>query len=290
MNKYKRARQRAGYTQKELSAIIGVEASVLSRYELDEEHNKITPPEERKKAIADACGITLEFLEDERPNMMSLLTIEQKARFVEVVRFLDQNINKPHEICGNTHPFRYLLKARWVPIVQDAAYLDLFREVTHYVPSQYILMGNNLDLDSNVNPEDRLASEKLLEEKCREEDLALLSESLQNDCDTRIIEEDGIKRHYINIDGIDPYVQKALLLLVKTSKKANQKGLSITPVKGHEDTFDVWEKAYETPDGSSSSSWAIGMDMTVDEVEKLVDTYTPEKENPPQDQEDPEAE
>ena len=30
--------------------------------------------------------------------------------------------------------------------------------------------------------------------------------------------------------------------------------------------------------------------MTVDEVEKLVDTYTPEKENPPQDQEDPEAE
>lgn len=288
MNKYKRARQRAGYTQKELSNIIGVEASVLSRYELDAEHNKITPPEERKKAIADACGITLEFLEDEQPDRMSLLTIEQKARFAEVVRLLDQKINKPQEICGNTHPFRYLLKARWVPIVQDALYLDLFSKIIPYVPSQYILLGSNSTLDNNLSPEDRLAVNKLLDEKHREEDRMLLAESLQNGCDTKIIEEDGIKRHYINIDGIDPYVQKALLLLVKTSKKANQKGLTITPVKGHEDTFDVWEKVSD--DAYGSSAWAIGMDMTADEAEKLIDNYIPEKEEPPQDPEDPEAE
>lgn len=68
-------------------------------------------------------------------------------------------------------------------------------------------------------------------------------------------------------------------------EKAREKGLDVTL---SEQEFDVWEKAFESE--NSSSKYTIGVDLDAEEALSLVESYVPEKENPPQDQEDPEAE
>ena len=129
MNKYRRARERSGYTQKELGAIIGVEPSVISRYELDTAKNCIVPPTERKESIASACGIPLDFLENTNPALTVELDIGQKARFNHAVQLLNQGLSAhPEETkiqYGNAHPFMYLLKERWTPIIEDVYYLAM---------------------------------------------------------------------------------------------------------------------------------------------------------------------
>ena len=289
MNKYRRARERAGFTQKELSALIGVEASVLSRYELDGEANKINPPEERKRAIADFCGISYEFLEDESPSMMELLSVEQKARFTEIVKHLDRVINKPHILCGNPHPFRYLVKARWIPIVQDAAYIDRFRDILPNSNSTYILMGST-DSEPDLTLAGSKEADEFLNEKLRDNEKNTLMRTVLHSDETRIIEENGEKHLFLNIDDIDPEIQQALLILVRTSKKASEKGLTFKPVKQKPNLYDVWQDAAEAPDEPFSSAFTIGTDLSLEEAEKFVDGYNPEKENPPQNPEDPEAE
>lgn len=128
MNKYRRARERAGFTQKELSKMIGVEPSVISRYELEGESSSITPPQARRESLALACGVELDFLENNNPQLKSELTIEQRARFRKEVESLAEKYgHHPEQLMiqfGNKHPFQYLLKERWVPIVEDVYYLS----------------------------------------------------------------------------------------------------------------------------------------------------------------------
>ena len=69
-----------------------------------------------------------------------------------------------------------------------------------------------------------------------------------------------------------------------------QKGLKITPVRGSENKFDVWQDAAEAPDEPFSSAFTIRTDLSLEEAKKFVGAYDPEKEKPPQDQEDPETE
>ena len=128
MNKYRRARERAGFTQKELSKMIGVEPSVISRYELEGESNSITPPQARRENLARACGIDIEFLENNNPKLKSELTLEQKARFrKEIENLAEKYKHHPDYVrlqFGNSHPFQYMLKERWIPIVEDVYYLS----------------------------------------------------------------------------------------------------------------------------------------------------------------------
>lgn len=288
MNKYRRARERAGFTQKELSALIGVEASVLSRYELDEESNRINPPEERKRAIAEYCGIPLDFLEEENPKWMETLSVEQKARFIEVVKNLEQIINRPL-LYGNPHPFRYLLKPRWVPIVQDAFYIDLrFHDVLPTSNSTYILEGD-LGGNPDISPEDRLEYERTAAKREVEEEYFSTLHSDLRSAGARLVYRSDGKYLDINVDNIDPDILHALLVLIRVSKKASQKGLEVKPVKPNSNLFDVWEQTYESEDGLSSGWLAKGMDMTANEAENFIDSYVPEKENPSKDPEGPET-
>ena len=178
MNRYQRARERSGFTQKEFGELIGVEPSVISRYETDIIKNAIVPSKERRERMAAICGISLEFLENDNPKMKAPLTLTQSAKFREFLKEESNLVNLMQkdvviQIYGNVHPFRYLMRERWKPIVEDVYYFgfrlgrkvfdpDLFLEekvfpedITHSVTPAFVdptigLTDDELMLDADL--------------------------------------------------------------------------------------------------------------------------------------------
>lgn len=81
-----RLRKDKKWSQKELAAIIGTSGPVLGRYERDE----ITPSVEVAKKLAEAFGITLDFLVDETGAVAEVTDREMLNRITEI-NHLDQD-------------------------------------------------------------------------------------------------------------------------------------------------------------------------------------------------------
>ena len=245
MNRFQRAREMAGYTQKELAEKIGLKPGIISRYEAESD-SAVIPPFSRMQAIADACDLPISFLTD--PNLVfSPLNEEQAARFKREIAARKAVLSHwPEETVSNygtTHPFLYMLKDRWEPTLEDV----------HYVSKRY-------GIDSSLILNTVLPSETDLEAKLNEQ-LNILKQSFKsdengnviltipdfqfiqietylynkgfvvNEIDAKLFEESGIKvidenneKHlYLKIDDLDPAVIKALIILVKSNQSSNKK-------------------------------------------------------------------
>jgi transcriptional regulator with XRE-family HTH domain len=81
-----RLRKDKKWSQKELASIIGTSGPVLGRYERDE----ITPSVEVAKNLAEAFGVTLDFLVDETGAVAEVTDREMLNRITEI-NHLDQD-------------------------------------------------------------------------------------------------------------------------------------------------------------------------------------------------------
>lgn len=80
-----RLRKNKRWSQKELAAMIGTSGPVLGRYERDE----ITPSVEVAKKLAEAFGVTLDFLVDETGAVAEVTDREMLNRITKI-NHLDQ--------------------------------------------------------------------------------------------------------------------------------------------------------------------------------------------------------
>lgn len=84
-----RLRKEKKWSQKELASMIGTSGPVLGRYERGE----ITPSVEVAKKLADAFGITLDYLVDETGSVAEITDREMLDRITEIDH-LDQEDRK----------------------------------------------------------------------------------------------------------------------------------------------------------------------------------------------------
>ena len=234
----------AGFTQVELSEIIGVKHSVISRYEDDNSAHKIEPPLSRVNQIAKACGLPVSFFTDlKHPVERSVLAEEQAARFKnELKSRADIYRHHPGETkaCyGNEHPFLYILKERWAPTEYDVNYV-----CNRHGLDKLLILNTDLPVASDIN-------EKIKETMYRDENGMIIVRSnaesferirsflfnqgfLISDTDAKLFEECGVKvineddgsHLYLNIDNIDPEAIRAIIVLTKQAEKYHNEALS----------------------------------------------------------------
>lgn len=228
MNRFQRAREMAGYTQKELSAKIGVKPPIISRYE-DEGEKQIVPPLARIMAISEACGVSMSFLTDTSP--LTPLNDEQARRFKEeLMRYNKTFMSWPEEVAasyGTQHPFLYMLKDRWKPTLEDLQYIsrrfgiDTLHILKTELPSSSVIRSaletSGGDVGSKkivevLDTPDTLA--KYLEER----GLSQYHISLEDAeslilCGVKILVSDEGKELYLKIDDLDLESIEAIVTL-----------------------------------------------------------------------------
>ena len=235
MNNYQRAREMAGFTQKELAAKIGVKSGIISRYEAESDL-AVIPPFPRIKAIANACGVPISFLTDQQD--LHPLNAEQSKRLKqELLKLNDALYLVPDETTttyGTTHPFLYMLKERWEFTVEDL----------EYIRRRYGIMSNNIlhdelpepdavravwkdgrlddfqDAKISHSPDDILsyvANSGMSFRHFASEDAANLSL-----CGIVVVMVEGKSDLYLNLDDLDMDTINALVTLSRKNKKPPQ--------------------------------------------------------------------
>lgn len=189
----------AGFTQKELAEKIGLKPGIISRYELENE-SAVIPPFPRIKAIAEACGLPVSFLTDPKP--LHPLDKDQAIRFKNELK-ARADIYRHHpgetEACyGNEHPFLYMLKERWVPTESDVNYV-----CKRHGLDKLLILNTDLPAASDLN-------ERIKETMYRDENGMIIVKSnaesferirsflfnqgfLISDTDAKLFEECGVK-------------------------------------------------------------------------------------------------
>lgn len=221
MNRFQRTREMAGFTQVELSDIIGVKHSVISRYEDESSMHKIAPPLSRIEQIAQACDVQISFLTD--PQELHPLNDEQRERFREAVSSYNDGLQRlPNETkaaYGTTHPFLYMLKGRWEPTVEDVEYVEKkFGIQGKYILNEYTVNVTEAEkqLKENLGPELFEITDYFYKNGffiSLEEAKLLATEGVI------VSEKDGNKNLYLDISGIEIDAILALVTLANKSKK-----------------------------------------------------------------------
>lgn len=244
MNNYQRAREMAGFTQKELAAKIGVKPGIISRYEAESDL-AVIPPLPRIKAIAEACGVSVNFLTD--PDYpLGELDDEQRRRFKQEIRLKDHILQKwkdeTEASYGTAHPFLYMLKDRWIPTIFDVDYvckkfgmerllilnteLPAESDLNERIQSRWNSASNKISPDENgiftlkIPDFQFVQIETFLYNKgyiVNETEAKLFEES-----GIKVIDESGSKHLYMNVDNVAPDVLKALIVLINSSKMPPQ--------------------------------------------------------------------
>ena len=252
MNRFQRAREMAGFTQKELSEKIGVKPPIISRYE-DEGEKRIIPPLNRINMISDVCGVPVSFLTDPIP--LKPLTDEQADRFRNELRVRNEVFQKWQDETeasyGTKHPFLYMLKDRWVFTEYDVHYV-----CDRYGMDELLILNTELPSESDINA-------RIKETMYRDKNGNIIVKStadsfeairsylfshgyLVNDTDAKLFEECGVKvisedngKHlYLNIDNVDPEAIRAIIVLIKQAQKYHDEQLPRPKNKPPQDTED----------------------------------------------------
>lgn len=261
MNRYQRAREMAGFTQRELANLIGVKPAVVSRYE-DESDNRIVPPLNRIQAIAKVCGVPVSFLTD--PKRLYMLDDEQAKRFREEISAYNDSLKHwPEETesaYGTKHPFLYMLKDRWEPAIEDVEYVERkFGIKGKYIINKYVV--NRAEADRQIEENDR---QTVSEKKTYSTPSKIFQYFLEQN-DTVVTYSDA---NALSMDGI----------IVIESDQGLELYLNISNVD-----FDIIESVITIVNKNRRK------EQEMHEFEAMVENGVDIK-KPPQDQEDPEAE
>ncbi len=147
MNRYKRVREMAGFTQKELAQLVGLKPAAISRYE-DEGSNNVIPPLVRIEQIAKVCSVPISFLTDPKPLLP--LNDEQSKRFRQSIKSYNDALKRwPEESVatyGTNHPFLYMLKDRWLPTLEDVQYIS-----RKFGIDAFLILHTEMPSNSDIN-------------------------------------------------------------------------------------------------------------------------------------------
>ena len=267
MNRYQRAREMAGYTQKELATKLGLKPAVISRYESEEATVHITPSVERAKEIAEICSVSVSFLTDEKK--LYYLDDEQAARFREEISTYNDGLKhwpEETEACyGTTHPFLYMLKDRWKPTVEDVEYVQRkFGIQGKYILNKYVV--NRAAASKQIKDyNDKTAVERTTYTTAskvidyfwarKEESIGFTDAQALILDGVIIIEKDGVDELYLNITDVDYDIVESVITIVNKNRRKEQENREWKELM--ERAFSEEEKPPQNPEDPETAENSI---------------------------------